>query len=345
MNMKMVLAAVLAAYMLVASGAAEWKGLSKANWYSGRKLTAADLAGKVVLVDEWGVYCGPCIALLPEIEKIWRTFKSKPFIVIGSHRQGRQPDKVAELVKKNNLTYPIYDWAGVVGEPSTRGIPFLYVVNAQGKVVFSGAGGSASRGAIEAIVNALESVMGPTTLTGDVTPVKFKALARQLVIGKSCESVVRQLKAAAKGKDAKAQEAADLVAAVEQTQQAYKDRIADALKERPAAALVDITAYRQTWPSDAKSYEAEFKALSADADVGKCAKLRATLAKYRDFDPRTPSAAKKALAEVKAAQTAATALGTSANAAVAQEATSCGEELAEIAKELEEAAAPKRTRK
>ena len=72
-------------------GAVEWQGLSAENWYSGRKLAPSDLLGKVVLVDEWGVDCGPCRALLPKMEKIWQTFKSKPFILIGSHCQGRQP--------------------------------------------------------------------------------------------------------------------------------------------------------------------------------------------------------------------------------------------------------------
>ncbi len=342
MNMKMICAALLVACAWM-SGAAEWRGLTEANWYSGRKLTASDLQGKVVLVDKWGVNCGPCVALLPEIEKIWQTYKSKPFILIGSHCQGREPDAIAALVKKNGLSYPIYDDVGIEGEPHADAIPFLYVVDAKGQVVFSGVGAGAVRGAIEAVVNALEGAMDRFSLTGNVTPVKLKSLARQLVMGKSCESVVRQLKQTAKGRDAKAEEAKALIQAVEETQTQVKKAIEGEIKERPAAALANIALYRQTWPSDAKAYDDAFKTLSADADVKKAVALRALLVKYRDFAPKNASAAKTALAAVKKAAADAEALGgASANAAVGREAASYAGELAEIAKDLAAEAAPKR---
>ena len=66
--MKKFLSVVLAVCASVA-GAVEWQGLSASNWYSGRKLSQPDLMGKVVLVDMWGVDCGPCRALLPKMVK------------------------------------------------------------------------------------------------------------------------------------------------------------------------------------------------------------------------------------------------------------------------------------
>ena len=41
------------------------------------------LCGKVVLVDRWGFRCPPCRALLPRVEEIWQSFKTKPFVVLG----------------------------------------------------------------------------------------------------------------------------------------------------------------------------------------------------------------------------------------------------------------------
>ena len=59
---------IVAAGMVVLSAVAlgaEWRNLTEDNYYSGPKITADDLVGKVVLVDEWGINCPPCRALLP----------------------------------------------------------------------------------------------------------------------------------------------------------------------------------------------------------------------------------------------------------------------------------------
>ena len=321
----------------VASAGVEWNGLSEDNWYSGRKLDAESLRGKVVMVDEWGANCGPCIELLPRMAEIWNSFKTKPFVLLGSHRQGRNAEAVAELVKKHGLTYPIYQGAGLAGEPDNGGgVPFIYVVDARGKIVYSG---RSDRGALEAVVNALSDTPSPTDLCGGVTPVKFKLLARQLVLGRSCEGAVRQLKSAAKGTDAKAKEAAALLKAIGETHDALKEDMERLQTKRPAAALAAMAKFRQTWPSEAKECEAKYKELAADPDVAKCAKARAALDTYRDFDPKTPYAAKKALAEVKGALAALASLENGANASVAKEARIYAEELKDCEKALEAASA------
>ena len=125
MNMKILLVSVAALLCLNASAVA-WKNLDEASHYSGPKLTEADLAGKVVLVDCWGVRCPPCRALLPRMEKLWKSFKNKPFVLVGSHCQGRQDEAVRKLVEENGLTYPIYERFGLAeGAPSFKAIPFL----------------------------------------------------------------------------------------------------------------------------------------------------------------------------------------------------------------------------
>lgn len=315
----------------------EWKGLSEDNWYSGRKLTPEDLKGKVVLVDEWGVHCGPCLALLPKMEQVWRSFKSKPFILLGSHRQGRQVDAVAACVKKNNLTYPIFDHAGLADEPGNGGaIPFLYVVDSRGKVVFSGRGMGAEQGAIAAVVNALSDVDGPETLCGNVELVKFKSMKRQLQLGVPCEGAVRQLKAVvkAKGKPEVVLEATKILEAVAKTHDEMKESIADQIKSRPATALVQMDKFRKTWPSEAKDYDADFKRLAADPDVLKCAKLRKATEKWRTYDPRNVFDAKRSLASVQSELKGARAFVETAQDGVASEAKSCIEELEEIEKEF-----------
>ena len=88
----------LAALSALSLNAANWRGLDDSNYYSGPKISEADLAGKVVMVDQWGINCPPCRALLPSMQKLWNANKAKPFMLIGAHCQGRNPGKVKELV-------------------------------------------------------------------------------------------------------------------------------------------------------------------------------------------------------------------------------------------------------
>lgn len=238
---------------------AQWRGLDESNWYSGPKISEEDLAGKVVMVDEWGVNCPPCRALLPEMEKIWKKYKSKPFVLIGSHRQGHRPDQVKALVEANKLTYPIYDFAGIaVGEPDNgRAIPFIYVLNHRGKVVYSG---RSDRDAVQAVENALAHIGGNLALTADVDIKYHKNLEKNLVLGKSIQLAVKQLErevaafektnSASAKETAKAEEAKELLKAIEEAKTEIKMEIAAKAKTNPAEAQKMAKQFKTTWPNE-----------------------------------------------------------------------------------------------
>ena len=273
--MKKLMAVVFSAGLALAAQAVGWKGLGEGNYYAGPKVTEADLAGKVVLVDCWGVGCPPCRALLPRMEEIWKSFRSKPFVLLGSHRQGRQPEKVAALVKANKLTYPQYDGAGIAeGEPSFRGIPFLYVVNHRGKVVYSG---HSDREATEAVVNALGEIGAPPTLIPGVILSRkspYKSLEKRLILGKPAASVVKKLqgdikKASAKSatavQKAAAEEAEAMLKAIEEAKTDYKTDIARLKTTNPPEALKMIKAYMASFPAEGAEYKDEIADLTVKA--------------------------------------------------------------------------------
>ena len=150
---------------LVAFGAqaVEWKNVDADHYLGGRKASEGYLQGKVVLVDRWGAKCPPCRALLPRVEEIWKSFKTKPFVVLGGHCKGwGTADMVAELIAEHKLTYSVYEDAALaVGEPKFDAIPFLYVVDETGKVVYLGRD---ERNATQAIVSELTDMEAPRNL-------------------------------------------------------------------------------------------------------------------------------------------------------------------------------------
>lgn len=151
--------------VLVAASAlaVDWRNLDEAHHLAGRKASTGYLRGKVVLVDRWGVNCPPCRRMLPRMEEIWQSFKTKPFVVLGGHCAGwGDAAGVKALAAEHGLTYPIYEDAGLAEqEPRFDAIPFLYVVDETGKIVYRG---HDERAATQAIVMALTDMESPRDL-------------------------------------------------------------------------------------------------------------------------------------------------------------------------------------
>ena len=274
--MKKLILATTIVMSLMSLRADLWRGLTDANYYSGPKLTEESLSGKVVMIDEWGVNCPPCRALLPQMQKYWSAFKGKEFVLIGSHRQGRAPDKVAALVKANGLTYPIYDNVGLAaGEPSNGGgIPFLYVVNHRGHVVYAG---RSDREAIEAAQNAFMAIGQPPSLTGNIVFDKkhpYKSLEKQLVLGKPVASIEKRLaddvkKASGKAVAPRVKEtgaaAKELLKAIATAKEEIKSDIERLKRSNPPEALKLIKGFAASFPAEGKEYKEEIPELTEAA--------------------------------------------------------------------------------
>ena len=312
--------AFAAVFAATAAFALEWRNLDDANWISGPKCTPESLEGKVILVDEWGVNCPPCRALLPRIEQIWQSFRSKGLVVIGSHRQGDQKARILELRAENKLTYPIYLGAGIVGEPSNGGgIPFMYVINSAGEIVYSGRD---ERAATAAIVNAITDMPDPNSLIGSMVLVKFKAMSKDLVLGKNVETKLPTLKSAAKKTTAEGKEADAILKALDKSKERIEKRIKTNLEKRPGAALTDITLYSRSWPSSAAQFAEDKKNLEAIPEVRKLQQAAASLSKITSKPPRNSGGARTALAALAPIEKQLEALAASENAAVKAEAAS-----------------------
>ena len=163
-QMKTLLVSAALCAVVSTAGAVEWKNVDAEHYLGGRKASAGYLQGKVVLVDRWGAKCPPCRALLPRVEELWQSFKAKPFVILGGHCEGwGNADAVKKLIRENKLSYPVYEGAGLKdGEPKFDAIPYLYVVDETGKVVYRG---HSDRDATEAIVAALTDMEAPKDAT------------------------------------------------------------------------------------------------------------------------------------------------------------------------------------
>src|SRR5882762_6421300 len=108
----------------------------------GKKVDLKNLRGKVVLINFFATWCGPCMAEMPHLEKeVWQKFKDKNFAMVAVGRE-HENKELSDFPKKHQLTFPI---AGdpkrkIYGRFATQYIPRNYVIGADGKIVFQSVG-------------------------------------------------------------------------------------------------------------------------------------------------------------------------------------------------------------
>lgn len=113
--------------------------LSDVKWgevVNGAAFDKDALTGKVVVVEEWGVNCPPCIASLPDLAKMARSGEKKGLVVVGLERQNSPKEEILKILKSARVEYPVMSGGSAPG--STGGIPHVCVFDTTGKLVFNG---------------------------------------------------------------------------------------------------------------------------------------------------------------------------------------------------------------
>ncbi len=111
----------------------------------GKATSLSDFKGKIVLVDFWATWCGPCRESLPITEKLYKQFRDKGLVVMTISDEKKSA--VTPFLKENKYTFPCYlDAEGsAFSAYSVESIPTLLIVGRDGKVISceSGFGGEA----------------------------------------------------------------------------------------------------------------------------------------------------------------------------------------------------------
>ncbi|MBV8438745.1 MAG: TlpA family protein disulfide reductase [Silvibacterium sp.] len=101
----------------------------------GERISLDDLRGKVVLMDFWATWCGPCLEALPHIHQIAQEFQGQPLVILSVSLDSDEA-KWKAFVARNNMTWLQYRDGGFRGPVSrlfnVNAIPHTFSIDAEG---------------------------------------------------------------------------------------------------------------------------------------------------------------------------------------------------------------------
>jgi thiol-disulfide isomerase/thioredoxin len=107
----------------------------------GRALRSADLRGRVVVVDFWTTWCGPCVKELPDLAAYHQRLAGRKDVALLSFNATEEKDVVTEFVKLRKVAFPVYLADSLVEPYGVVGFPTKLVIDLR-----PGAGGTSGVG-------------------------------------------------------------------------------------------------------------------------------------------------------------------------------------------------------
>ena len=107
----------------------------------GEYLTAADLKGKVILLDFWGTWCAPCVQAVPSLRSLSRRMRDDPFVLL-SISTDQDEAVLKDFIAKNKMDWPqVWDKDHEFSEEcQISHYPSYLLVSHEGEIVYMNSG-------------------------------------------------------------------------------------------------------------------------------------------------------------------------------------------------------------
>jgi thiol-disulfide isomerase/thioredoxin len=131
----------------------------------GQRVSLDDLKGKVVLLDFWATWCGPCRAALPHMKNIAKNFQGQPLVIL-SVSLDQDEQKWKDFIAQNGMTWLHYRDGGFTGPVarmfSVQAIPHTFTIDADGVLQDEEIGDASIEGKLKKLVSRARDMQGAT---------------------------------------------------------------------------------------------------------------------------------------------------------------------------------------
>lgn len=106
----------------------------QAETLDGKKVSLSDYQGKVLILDFWATWCGPCLAELPYFQELVNLYKNEPSVAFLTISQDRSKDVARKFIEQKGYTFPVIFDTGISQLFEVEGIPLLIVIDKEGNI-------------------------------------------------------------------------------------------------------------------------------------------------------------------------------------------------------------------
>ena len=115
--------------------------LAVRQWIQGPEVQITP--GRAMIVEFWEPWCKPCLLVIPHMDELYRKHKDRGLDVVGL--SGENPVEVRGLIRQkgDKMSYPVAiaskdDYANYFGNAGQIGIPYAFVIDRGGKIIWEG---------------------------------------------------------------------------------------------------------------------------------------------------------------------------------------------------------------
>lgn len=280
--------------------------IGRATWVLSEpeETSIANLRGEVILVEKWGVKCGPCLALIPHLVDLQADYGGRGLHIFAFEAQGHTPDEIkACMEERGGGSYPVAAGGGASYQ-TDGGIPHAWLIGVDGKVIWQGNphDGNLDRLMKEELAKVRYPGLGRLEFSSDVSKVVKSFLKGDLGGAReAAEKIVADEKASAEAKE----EAQHIIGKIQAKLDSRRSKAEAAVADRRYADALEIYSWikgafaktedgdaadelLKTWKKDKDIQReieaaealagllAQLKSASADAKVAALEKFAAT---------------------------------------------------------------------
>jgi thiol-disulfide isomerase/thioredoxin/tetratricopeptide (TPR) repeat protein len=115
------------------------------EWLDGGRIGADEMEGRIVVINFWGIWCGPCVAEAPQLQQLHEKYRDDPGVVfLTINVFDYDLDRVRAWMAENEYDYPVLVDDDFATRSGVRGYPTTWFADAHGRIVFEYSGVSAA---------------------------------------------------------------------------------------------------------------------------------------------------------------------------------------------------------
>ena len=121
------------------------------GWINSKPMDLKSLKGKIVVLDFWATWCGPCLRAVPHTNDMMKNYAKDGVVIIGVCNQSGS-EKMAATVKEHGIKYPVAVDAGTNAAYQVKSYPDYYLIDRKGTLRWADVANSDVEKAVEILL-------------------------------------------------------------------------------------------------------------------------------------------------------------------------------------------------